>query len=149
MSRCAPEKPTSWILKMSLSRRATEYEHVPDFAVQVDRQLNGIPVINDGMDLDTADPDRYVAAVEQTYSRAVRPFVQVFKLSRRKRYEITGLNLELFKMIDNTSTVDDILGRLMTTYKLSFFEARGIVTGYFSGLMAKGIISLIYKQDSA
>ncbi len=112
-------------------------------------QLKAIPGRNELAKLIQEEEGRYVILeVELKYSGVVKLLAKALKARRRKRIQLDGLSLEMYKMIDGVCNVEEIIETWMDKYKLSFFEARSLCLYYLQNLSGNGIIALgIPKEE--
>lgn len=70
----------------------------------------------------------------------VAPISWVIPLGHQKKYELAGLSGEIFALIDDRSTVGELVDRVAESNQLTFHESRVSVTGYLQELVRRGIV---------
>src|SRR4051812_39364353 len=78
--------------------------------------------------------------VPLTYPRMVKPFAGMLGLKRRKSYQLEGLGLEVWRLVDGTATVGSMVDWLAQQHRLSFHEARALIMRYLQTLTERGLV---------
>jgi len=114
-------------------------------AINFETQLHTVPVRNEKLVLSGSprNPDALVVEVELRYRGLVRHVASFVRSRSRKRYELVGLSRELFERLDGTLSVGDLIDELAQRDKLTFLEARALVTQYLKDLMQRGLVVLV------
>ena len=114
-------------------------------AINFETQLHTVPVRNEKLVLSGSprNPDTLVVEVELRYRGLVRHVASFVRSRSRKRYELVGLSRELFERLDGTLSVGDLIDELAQRDKLTFLEARALVTQYLKDLMQRGLVVLV------
>jgi hypothetical protein len=111
-----------------------------DFATQ----LEAIPVHNTRAKIESS-PDKpgvLSVTVDLKYAGYKALLARVLKPRYTRTYQVTGLSLELFNLMDGKTTIDALIDYLMEQHKLTFFEARALVLKYTHDLMQRGMIAV-------
>ena len=112
-----------------------------EFLQQVKTQLESVPIRNEAIEIEERDSGRiYLISVTLKYHGISRLLTRVLKAGRKKRYQLDGVSLALFKKIDGKRMIGDLLDGMMQEHKLTFVEARGLVLQYLHVMVAKGIV---------
>lgn len=108
-------------------------------------QLKSVPVRNENVRLSPSDmdPEVLIAEVTLKYSGLLALARALFKARNVKRIALTGLTRELYGKLDGKRTVEDLIDHLIEAEKLTFFEARALVTQYLKDLMQRGLVAIV------
>jgi hypothetical protein len=88
-------------------------------------------------------PQRLVVELPLTYPRWLGPLPRWWKLKERKRYELEGLPLAVWRRIDDRRTVDDLIAWLADSERLTWLEARLLTLTWLHGLAGRGLVVLV------
>ncbi len=115
-------------------------------------QLRGIPVPNAGARVVSEETSgvrggTLVLAVKQKYPRPINYLAGIMGLSRERRFQLDGIGLVLFRMMDGRRNVGDLIDWLMQEHLLTFFEARALFVRYLQVLMEKGVVVMAVKEQ--
>ena len=91
---------------------------------------------------------RFRAGLLQLLSSCcIRVFAACENEAREKQtYELDGLGLDIFRMIDDQKTVGDLVDFLIDLEKLTFFESWGLIQHYLGDLAKRGIIAIVVPE---
>lgn len=113
--------------------------------IDFETQLQTVPVRNARLKLsrDEKHADALIVEVELRYRGMSGLIAPLVKARNSKRYELVGLSRELFERLDGKLRVEDLIDSLSQADKLTFFEARALVTLYLKDLMQRGLIVIL------
>ena len=80
------------------------------------------------------------------WTRWVRPLLP---LSETKNLELDDLGAQILAWCDGRTTLETILERHQTRWKLSFFEARGTLLAFLRPLLRHHVIVLLGEEQDA
>jgi hypothetical protein len=73
-------------------------------------------------------------------SRPIRFLANLFRLPTSKRYHLDALGSSVLEMIDGRKNFENLADEFAAIHKLTFFEARALLAGFFQMLAKRGII---------
>ena len=115
-------------------------EHGPRGLLQF--QLDTRPVLNRAVTTKRTDDGGMRLSIELNRGALAKLLGSVLPLSSRKNVELDPLGAEILSRCDGECTVGDLIEQLEERWKLSFFEARGLVLQFLRDLMRRNIIVL-------
>ena len=112
----------------------------PDFSA-IKKNMESIPVQNHEVEIKkTDDGEIYIIDVQLKYSGLHKKLATLLKLKKVRRFQLDGISLEIYHLMDGRKTIEGLVDYLYDTYNLSFFESRGLVLHYVHLLTERGII---------
>ncbi len=102
-------------------------------------RLAAIPVRNQRVEAVELQ-DAATLTVPLSYGPVLRPLASLLKLRRTKSYRLDGLGLEVWRKVDGVATVESLVDWLAQEHRLSFHEARVLMTMYLQMLMERGLV---------
>lgn len=106
-------------------------------------QMHAVPVINAAAAVETLPDGRKRVTVPQApkrWARVARMFMP--RLRDRKTYELDRLSSETLELVDGRRTVEQMVDLHMARWKLSFFEARGMIVEFLGSMLRRGIVAV-------
>jgi len=70
-------------------------------------------------------------------------------LRTSRRYELTGIGLEVFRDIDGHKTFEQLIDQFAARHQLTFFETRALLLQYIGMLAARGIVVVGVRQETS
>lgn len=114
-----------------------------DFAAQ----LKSIPLRNQGAETVDSGEGWLVLGVKLKYEGPLLLLSKTLSLRGIKKYRLDGLSLQLFNEIDGERDVEALIDLMMERHKLSFFEARSLVTQFLNNLMRRGLVAVAVPEE--
>ena len=111
-------------------------------------QLRAIPIRNEGAELLETGSDFLVLGVKLEYKGVMLPLSKLLSMRGVKKYRLEGLGLSIYRELDGKRDVETLIDLMMERYKLSFFEARALISQYLDLLMRRGIVAVAVKESS-
>ena len=113
----------------------------------VSEQLLGIPVPNARIrTTGLVNDESLILAVEQKYPPPINFLARFMGLKRERRFQLDGIGLVLYRMMDGRRNVGDLIDWLMQEHCLTFFEARALFVRYLQVLMEKGVVVMVVNE---
>ncbi len=117
-------------------------------------QLEAIPLPNQRLRVDDCGTEqggqgRVMVEIDLRYRGLARLAQRVFRLRTSRRYELNGIGLEVFRMIDGHKTFEQLIDQFSTCHQLTFFEARALLLQYIGMLAARAIVVVAVRQEAA
>ena len=107
------------------------------------RSLDGVPVVNPGVVVDDADPERLVVTVKLQRGRGLLARFQPPVMERRVRLDALGSFV--FAQIDGVRPVRRILDMFEARYRVNRREAELSCVAFLKSLAGRQVISIIIK----
>lgn len=118
----------------------------PDFSL-VKEHLSSVPVPNHEVEITKSREDEvFIVDVQLKYKGLQKFFAKLLKLRDLRRFQLDGVGLELYKLMDGKRTIEDLVDYLGEKYNLSFFESRGLVLQYIHTLTQRGVIVVVVQK---
>mgnify|MGYP001369642201 CR=1 FL=1 len=114
--------------------------------VSIRHQLCARPVRNKKLTISETSEDRLQITVDLKYDGWKSVAAKVKKAREKQTYELDGLGLDIFRMIDDQKTVGDLVDFLIDLEKLTFFESWGLIQHYLGDLAKRGIIAIVVPE---
>jgi len=118
-------------------------EPVTKSGVLLDLQLNSIPLVNREVSITRRGPDKLYLSVPLQHTGWSRVLKRLLPLSKEKNIELDRIGAEVLALCDGEHTVEDIVDVFMENWRLSFFEARGLILSFLKQLMKAGFVILV------
>ena len=106
----------------------------------LDMQMSSIPFRNEGVRTTELGGDKLSVSMPLTHGQLGRLFRRVLPLSNERNLELDRLGRELYDLCDGRRTVEEIVDIYIERWKLSFFEARGLVLSFLRSLVQKNLV---------
>lgn len=114
-----------------------------------EEQLKSILVPNANAVVHQDGADFIDLKIHLRYENWILPFVRLFHAREFKIYRLSGLGLEIYRMIrTQPRSVLELVYYLRDTQKLSFFEARNLILQYTGKLIRNGLIAAEQMKKS-
>lgn len=110
-------------------------------------QLTAIPIPNEHVEKDDRG-DVMLITVDLRYGALGKALAKPLKLRDKKSYQVDGVSLEIYRLLDGKKTVEHLVELLAEKHKLTFFESRGLILQYLHILTQKGVIVVGGSEDS-
>lgn len=79
--------------------------------------------------------------VELVYNGFIMNFLsRLLKPNKYKRYILEGVGKDVYEMIDNKSTFEELIDKFAEEHKLTFIESRALLGQYMQLLTRRGIV---------
>jgi hypothetical protein len=105
--------------------------------------LKAIPVKNTQarvIERDAATGEIHIKVV-LVYKGSIMNFLRrILKANTEKTYILDAIGAQVYDMIDNKSTFEELIDKFCEKEKLTFFEARALLGQYFQTLTRRGIV---------
>ncbi len=114
-------------------------------------QLGAIPLPNRRLHIDEHHDGqaRVIVETELRYRGLARLAQRMLRLRTSRRYELTGIGLEVFRDIDGHKTFEQLIDQFAARHQLTFFEARALLLQYIGMLAARGIVVVGVRQETS
>lgn len=114
----------------------------PSTIPSLEEQMCAIPVLNSAAEITSMESGRIRLAVPLSSSPSARFKRILFRLPKKKAFELDPLGAELFTLIDGRRTIEEIIDAHALRWKLSFYESRLMTLQYLQRLMHRGAVAL-------
>lgn len=115
----------------------------------MERRMALVPVANRSLRCLIDEPDQLVYEVRLRFEGWTGKLSKMLGTRQTKRVELVYFPLELYRQIDDETSVEELVERTRKRHLLSFFEARGVVFFYLSKLAELGVIAVAVPEDLA
>ena len=109
-------------------------------------QLKAIPLKNERAEVLESGEGFLIIGVKLKYEGFMLILSKALSMHKIKKYRIDGISLTIYNEIDGKRSVENLIDLLMERYKLTFFEARGLICLYLNMLMRRGIVAVAIRQ---
>ena len=111
-------------------------------------QLGSKPVANEAVRSEQGEDGRVRVTVPLKHRGWSRALSHILPLSTERNVELDVLGSQVLSQCDGEHTVEDLIDWFEQRWKLSFFEARGLILHFLEQLMKRGLIAVIAPADS-
>ncbi len=105
--------------------------------------LKAIPVKNTQarvIERDEVTGELYIKVVLVYKGSIMNFFRRLLKANTQKTYVLDAIGAQVYDMVDNKSTFEQLIDKFCEKEKLTFLEARALLGQYFQTLTRRGII---------
>jgi hypothetical protein len=105
-------------------------------------QMQAVPVRNQAISVrDDADG----IALTQTlhYGWWLRPLRRLLHLPETRVYRLEGIAVVVWRLLDDTATIGEIVEAFAAQRSLSYHESRAMLMSYFRLLVNRGVIAIV------
>ena len=110
-------------------------------------QLRAIPIRNESVERLESASDYLVLGIKLKYEGLMLPVSKILSMRSMKKYRLDGLGLSIYRELDGKHDVESLIDLMMERHKLSFFEARALISQYLDMLMRRGIVAVAVKES--
>lgn len=115
-------------------------------------QLESRPLVNEVVTVQEINGPGLRLTTPLAENRRGRFLRRILPIRQEKTIELDALGAELFRLIDNQRTVEEMVDLHRERWRLTFFEARAMVLEFLKTMMARNIIVLLapkpWEQDA-
>ena len=119
-----------------------------DAADMLGFQLSSRPMRNEAVRAETTEDGALQLTVPLRRRGWARALGRVLPLSEERTVELDELGARVLERCDGERTVEDFIDWFQDRWKLSFFEARGLVLYFLRQLMQRGLIAMSAPPDA-
>jgi hypothetical protein len=117
-------------------------------AAMLRRQLATVPVLNARAGVTRLSDGRVRLDVPPNERPWVRAARLILPLRRGRRVELDALSSSVLDLCDGKRSVGEIIAAHQRRWRLSFYEARGMILEFLRRLTARGIVALVVPQEA-
>lgn len=119
-----------------------------DPEVLMSTQMRSIPALNAAVKVQELNGGRKLLIAPLDHRGWTLIVKRIFPVRSVRKIEIDRLSAELLKQCDGNTTVGEIIERHQARWKLSFFEARGMVLEFLKQMVRNRILLLVVPELS-